>query len=99
MTGPSATRVVRAAPATPSGEVDPAKPAEQVIAELERALVSSRTIGIAVGILAERHGLSPDHAFELLVQASQHGNRKVRDIAAEMVAQAGQPEPARSQAS
>jgi GAF domain-containing protein len=52
---------------------------------LELALHNSRTIGAAIGILTERLRIPPDDAFERLRAASQHGNRKVSDIAAELV--------------
>ena len=51
---------------------------------LEEALVSRDVIGQAKGILMERRHLTPDQAFELLRAVSQHSNRKVRDIAAEL---------------
>lgn len=49
--------------------------------QLEQALGSSREIGIAVGIIAASHGLTPEDAFQVLVRASQELNRKLRDIA------------------
>jgi GAF domain-containing protein len=57
-------------------------------AELEANLrVGLRTreeIGRAVGILMERHRITAKEAFDLLVVASQHSHRKLRDIAAWM---------------
>ncbi len=52
---------------------------------LKQALSTSRTIGAATGILMERHKLTADAAFQMLVKASQSQNRKLRDIAAELV--------------
>ena len=52
---------------------------------LEVALHNSRTIGAAIGILTERHHIPPAHAFERLRQASQQGNRKISDLATELV--------------
>lgn len=52
---------------------------------LEVALVRSRTIGAAMGILVERLRISPDQAFGLLRQVSQESNRKLAAIAAELV--------------
>lgn len=50
-----------------------------------RAAVSSRDlIGQAKGILMERYKITSDQAFRLIVRASQHTNRKVRDIAEEL---------------
>ncbi|WP_134132533.1 MULTISPECIES: ANTAR domain-containing protein [Kribbella] len=38
-----------------------------------------------MGILMERHDLDSDKAFEVLRRASQNSNRKLRDIAQELV--------------
>lgn len=48
---------------------------------LERALASNGQIGVAMGILMARHGVTEDQAFDMLRIASQHLNRKVRDLA------------------
>ncbi len=52
---------------------------------LEAALANSRMIGTAVGILTERFRIPPGHAFAKLREASQHTNRKLSDIATEVV--------------
>jgi GAF domain-containing protein len=52
---------------------------------LEIALRNSRRIGTAVGILMHQHHVDEQEAFELLRQHSQHSNRKLADIAAEVV--------------
>ncbi len=52
---------------------------------LEVALARSRTIGAAVGILVERYRLSADDAFAVLVRLSQNQNRKVADVAVELL--------------
>jgi GAF domain-containing protein len=52
---------------------------------LEIALQSSREIGIAIGILVERHKLGAEQAFDMLRAASQHTARKLRDIACDLV--------------
>jgi GAF domain-containing protein len=49
-----------------------------------RALSSRTEIGQAEGILMERLGLSAEQAFTFLCRLSQDGNRKLRDIAAEI---------------
>ncbi len=55
-------------------------------AEDLRAAVSSRDlIGMAKGVLIERHRMTPAQAFTLLSQASQLTNRKLIDIADELV--------------
>ncbi|MGY2127007.1 ANTAR domain-containing protein [Blastococcus sp. SYSU DS0617] len=55
------------------------------VTQLEAALLSSRRIGIAMGIVMERHRLTEEQAFGVLVRLSQDGNVKVRDIAARIV--------------
>jgi transcriptional regulator with GAF, ATPase, and Fis domain len=52
---------------------------------LEIALLTSRRIGIAVGILMAREGLTDDQAFDELTVASQRGQRKVAQIAEEVI--------------
>ena len=66
---------------------------EQVIADNEReavtlrgALDSRSTVSQAVGLLMATHRCSADTAFQQLVAVSQATNRKVRDIAATVVA-------------
>jgi AmiR/NasT family two-component response regulator len=51
---------------------------------LERALSSSREIGVAVGVLMTRHQLSREQAFDALRIASQNTNRKLSEIAIEV---------------
>lgn len=51
---------------------------------LERALESSREIGVAIGVLMARHQLSREQAFDALRIASQNTNKKLRDIAVEV---------------
>jgi GAF domain-containing protein len=51
-------------------------------AALNEALANRDVIGQAKGILIERHGLSTDtEAFAMLVEASQHANIKLHDVA------------------
>ncbi|MFI9400706.1 ANTAR domain-containing protein [Nocardia sp. NPDC052316] len=50
-------------------------------AHLSRAMSTRDLIGQAKGILMERHKLSSDQAFALLVRASQHTNIKLIDVA------------------
>jgi ANTAR domain len=64
-----------------SGPVDLTAKVEQ----LERGLSSRTVIGQAQGILIERHQVTPDEAFGILVQASQTSNRKLREVAADLV--------------
>jgi GAF domain-containing protein len=59
--------------------------ARQLGENLTQAIDSREAIGRAVGILMAVGGRSPDAAFQILANASQRENRKVRDIAAEIV--------------
>lgn len=52
---------------------------------LRRAIAGRDVIGQAKGILMERHRLTADQAFTRLAQASQRANRKLSDLAAELV--------------
>jgi AmiR/NasT family two-component response regulator len=54
-------------------------------AELQRALVSNRRIGMAMGILMERHRLTEEHAFDRLRDLSQRSNVKLRDVAEQVL--------------
>ena len=55
-------------------------------AENLRAAMDSRAvIEQAKGILMERHKVTADQAFRLLVGVSMHANRKVRDLAEQLV--------------
>jgi AmiR/NasT family two-component response regulator len=54
-------------------------------AELQRALVSNRRIGMAMGILMERHRLTEEHAFDRLRDLSQRSNVKLRDVAEQLI--------------
>jgi ANTAR domain-containing protein/GAF domain-containing protein len=65
---------------------------EREIAQLRTALHSSRQIGIAMGILMARQQVTSEKAFAQLVTASQHLNRKLRDIAAEVAETGTLPE-------
>jgi GAF domain-containing protein len=58
---------------------------ERRITDLETALTSNRSIGIAVGIMMARQLITAEKAFEQLNRASQHLNRKLRDLAAQVV--------------
>lgn len=54
-------------------------------ASLTRSVATRQLIGMAQGILIERHKLTSDQAFELLVRVSQHRNTKLRDVADRLV--------------
>lgn len=52
---------------------------------LERALASNRDIGTAIGVLMTQHRLTRDQAFDLLRIASQNTNRKLHQIALDVI--------------
>jgi len=54
-------------------------------ANLERAIESHRAIGQAVGILVERHRVTPGQAFQQLRHASQARNIRLREIAQRVI--------------
>ena len=53
--------------------------------QLQRALVSNRRIGMAMGILMERHRVTEEQAFDQLRNLSQQGNIKLRDVAEQLI--------------
>ncbi len=55
------------------------------VENLEIALVSSRRIGAAIGILMTVRQVSEDQAFGLLRTASQTRNRKLREVAEDVI--------------
>jgi ANTAR domain len=60
-------------------------------AQLEGALRSRVSIEQAKGILAERHGLDVEEAFQVLRRAARTHRLKLRDLAQEV--RAGGPDP------
>jgi GAF domain-containing protein len=59
--------------------------ARELSENLSEAIKTREVISQAVGILMVTSGRTPDDAFQILASASQRENRKVRDIAAEVV--------------
>jgi GAF domain-containing protein len=59
------------------------------VVQLRQAVSSNRVIGTAIGMLMSSRRISEAEAFDLLRVASQHSNRKLLDIAAELVADNG----------
>jgi AmiR/NasT family two-component response regulator len=55
------------------------------IANLEMALITARRIGAAMGVLMARHRVTDAQAFDLLRQASQNKQRKLREIAEDVI--------------
>jgi len=76
-------------PAVPGAPVDLAAKVEQ----LEQGITSRTVIGQAQGILIERHKVTADGAFALLVRSSSVTNRKLYDVAAELVLTGELPGP------
>lgn len=62
--------------------------AHELSQQLERAMASRAQIEQAKGVLIEQSGVTSDEAFELLKRASQRENRKLREIAVEVVKRA-----------
>lgn len=60
----------------------------QKVENLETALGTRTLIGKAIGVLIEREGVNEEKAFQMLREASQRTNTKVRDLAAELVKEA-----------
>ena len=71
--------------------------AAKIITGLESALGTRHQIGVAQGILMERHGLSAGRAFAVLQRYSSTRNERLSDVAAQVVADveasAGSPAP------
>ena len=73
--------------------------ANEAIGEADglRAAIAFRTvIGQAQGMLMARHALTPERAFAVLVRLSQHANVDLRDVAAQLTAEAEQASSERS---
>jgi hypothetical protein len=54
---------------------------------LREALNTNRQISVAIGLLMAATGINRDAAFQLLLAQSQSSNRKLRDVAADLVTQ------------
>ena len=65
--------------------MDALQDAQDLAENLQKAMVFRSVIEQAKGILIERHKLTADQAFRLLADASMHTNRKVRDVADDLV--------------
>jgi GAF domain-containing protein len=66
---------------------------EQLGEQLREALTTRAVIEQAKGILMVRAGVDDEQAFALLRRTSQHQNRKLRDVAASVVAMRDQLPP------
>jgi hypothetical protein len=65
--------------------------AKELSDQLQKAMESRAAIEQAKGILIGQRHVSPDEAFNMLVRTSRRESRKLRDIAAEIVARAQNP--------
>jgi AmiR/NasT family two-component response regulator len=54
-------------------------------ANLEVALLTSRRIGAAIGVIVAGQKVTYEQAFDLLRQVSQHSHRKLRDVAEDVL--------------
>lgn len=60
----------------------------RLVHELTESLATRTMIGQAIGILMYRYGLTEERAVDYLKRMSNVANRKLRDVAAEVVAEA-----------
>ena len=75
-----------AGPETAEGAVDPRVAAlERTVAQLEHARAARVSTERAIGVLAERHGVSPRAAFESLRRDARSSGRPVVDLAREVL--------------
>ena len=65
--------------------MDALQDARDLAKNLQKAMEFRSVIEQAKGILIERHKLTAEQAFRLLADASMHTNRKVRDVAEDLV--------------
>lgn len=72
---------------TPSGADDEVVRLQQEVENLKRALESREMIGMAKGVLMAREHCHPDEAFDILRRASQRENRRLVELAAQIVEQ------------
>jgi hypothetical protein len=61
------------------------------VAQLEHALAARVVIEQAIGVLSERRHTSPRSAFDALRAVARRSGRRVREVAQEVVASAGNP--------
>lgn len=65
--------------------------ATQEVEGLRTAMRTRHLIGMAQGVLMERHGLTEDSSFEVLRRYSQIHNVKLRDVAVQVLSKPGDP--------
>jgi len=79
--------------ATHAGVVLSAASSALRVANLERSLLTKEKIGTAIGVLMTRYELIQDQAMDLLCAASQRSNRRVSDLAGEVLETGALPGP------
>ena len=79
--------------AVAAGNLQAYRSARDTADNLQLALESRAVIDQAKGVLMERYKITADQAFQLLAGASMHANRKVRDIADDLVHTGEFPHP------
>jgi GAF domain-containing protein len=77
---------IAAPAATTLANADAYRRVARLADQLQEALESRAVIEQAKGVLMARQGCDPDEAFDILRRLSQSSNRKLRQIAAEVVA-------------
>ena len=89
MTSDALTRLVNRPDQHPgtNGYVDgtPAPDLAEEVAQLREALVSNRRIGMAMGILMRDRNVDEQEAFAVLRRISQNSNRKLHDVAEDVI--------------
>lgn len=89
--GPSWPGEQAAASDQPDGEplmgavLDLVRDLDEQVSHLKAALQSNRRIGIAMGIVMSQFRITDQDAFAALRQASQNSNRKLREVAEDVI--------------
>lgn len=61
------------------------EPPSQEVEQLRQALISNRRISLAIGIIMRDQGLDEERAFSVLRRLSQDNNRKLREVAEDVI--------------
>lgn len=75
------------------GNTDSLAEAIARVAQLEHALATRIVVEQAKGMLAERYGLTPTAAFELIRRAARSNNLRVRAVCLDVLAAKETPAP------
>ncbi|MFL6106612.1 MAG: ANTAR domain-containing protein [Marmoricola sp.] len=73
-------------------EEESAQPLESFSADIDSLLAARAAVEQAKGILMERYSISDEAAFAVLRRHSQNSNRKLREVAQELVVTRRLPE-------